>query len=156
MVTAKHQFTFDTDRYEAIAGIESISDGRGWCNVVPLVVDDMPDMKINFTGLWMSHGVAQASFVTSPPKKGVPQPSSLGVLHSRHRLGRERIALMLAGAPFVVRQDHTQRGLLLEVPVDAPASQILEVMCTLSETLCDFEMTGGWRFDLFQRETSPR
>ena len=116
----------------------------------------MPDMKVNFTGLWMSHGVAQASFVTSAPRKGVDQPSSLGILHSRHRLGRERIALMLGNAPFVVRQDHTQRGLLLEVPVGAPASQVLEVMCNLTETLCDFEMTGGWRFDLYQREASLR
>jgi hypothetical protein len=26
-------------------------------------------------------------------------------------------------------------------------------MCSMTETLCDYPLTGGWRFDLYQRET---
>ncbi len=151
-MTMRHQFFFDVDRSEAIAAIESIGSGRGWCNVVPRVENDVPDIRVNFTGLWVSHGTPEATFVTSAPRKGVVPPASLGILHSRGRLGRDRVTIMLAGAPFAIRQDHAQRGLLLDVPVDAPASQVLEVMCSITETLCDYEMSGGWRFDLYERD----
>jgi hypothetical protein len=79
-------------------------------------------------------------------------PSSLGVLHSLGRLGGERNTSLLGGAPFTVRQDHSQRGLLLEVRADAPAAQVLNVMCTIAASPCDFELTGNWRLDLYVRQ----
>ncbi len=155
-MTAPRRFFFDTDRDEAIDAMTSIGSGRGWCNVVPRVADDVPDISVKFTGLWVSHGATEATFVTFAPKRGLIKPSSLGILHTRGRLGKERITMMLAGAPFVIRQDHSNRGVLLDVPVDAPASQVLEVMCSMTETLCDYDMTGGWRFDLYEREGHDR
>ena len=143
--------TFGADRDGALAAVESIAEGRGWFNVVPRVIDDVPDLKVNFTGLWVNRGVPKASFVTSAPRVGVPQPSMLGVLHSRGRLGGERIRELLAGAPFIGRQDHNQRGLLLEVPVGTSAQQVLDVMCNVTAALCDYEMTGSWRLDLYVR-----
>jgi hypothetical protein len=155
-MTITGQFFFDTDRDEAIEAIHSIGAGRGWCNVVPRVANEVPDISVKFTGMWVSHGATEATFVTFAPRNGVTKPSSLGILHTRGRLGKERITMMLADAPFVLRQDHSQRGVLLDVPVDAPASQVLEVMCSMTETLCDYEMTGGWRFDLYEREETAR
>jgi hypothetical protein len=155
-VTAKRQFFFDTDRDEAIDDINAIASGRGWCNVVPRVADDVPDISVKFTGMWVSHGATEATFVTFAPKKGVVKPSSLGILHTRGRLGNDRITMMLNGAPFIIRQDHANRGVLLEVPVDAPAAQVLDVMCSMTETLCDYPLTGGWRFDLYQRQADTR
>ena len=101
-MSTRSQIQFSSDRSEALRAIESITSGRGWCNVVPRVVDDVADLRINFTGLWANQGVVKASFVTSPPRHGEAQPSSLGVLHSRGRLGRERITSLLSGAPFTV------------------------------------------------------
>lgn len=156
LVTVSRQFYFDTDRDEASEAITSIGSGRGWCNVAPRVADEVPDISVKFTGLWVSHGATEATFVTFAPRKGVVKPSSLGILHTRGRLGKDRITLMLAGAPFVIRQDHSNRGVLLDVPVDTPAAQVLEVMCSMTETLCDYERTGGWRFDLYEREEAAR
>ena len=150
MTTPSHLF-FSDDRAAAIEAIASIASGRGWCNVIPEVVDDVPDLKVNVWGFWSSPGVPVASYVTVAPKRGEGLPSSLGLLHSRGRLGRERITLLLEGAPFTIRQDQRQRGLLLEVPVGAAAAQVLHVMCTLTESLCEFEMTGKWRLDLYRR-----
>ncbi|MHB8379847.1 MAG: hypothetical protein ACYDB2_08020 [Acidimicrobiales bacterium] len=99
----------------------------------------------------MNHGVTVASFVTARPHHGEAQPSSLGLLHARGRLGRERIASLLTGTSFTVRQDHSQRGLLLEVPAASPAAEVLDVMCTLTASLCDYELTGTWRLDLYVR-----
>lgn len=150
-MTERTQMHFSDDRAAAIAAIDAVAGGRGWVNVVPDVEGDVPDLKVNVLGLWANHGVAIASFVTSLPRDGATPPSSLGVLHSHGRLGRETIAALLSGAPFAVRQDHAQRGLVLDVPSDTPASVVLEVMCTLSAALCDYEKTVTWRLDLYIR-----
>jgi hypothetical protein len=131
--------------------MESIDLGRGWCNVIPCVVEDIPDIKVNFTGMWVKHGATEASFVTSLPRQGQPQPSSLGILHLRGRLGRERIAALLGDAPFTLRQDHSNRGLLFDVPAGTPAVRVLDFMCSATASLCDYEMTGNWRMDLYVR-----
>lgn len=150
-MTTPHSISFSSDRSEAIASIESVAAGRGWCNVIPNVVDDIDDLKVNFLGLRKLEGVTVATFVTSPERRGRVQPSSLGVLHTRGRLGRARIAELIGDAPFRVIQDHNQRGLLLEVPADAAASPVLEVMCRCTSALCDVAMTGSWRLDRFVR-----
>lgn len=146
---------FSDDREVAVGAIESIVLGKGWCNVVPDVLDDVPDRQVYALGLWSNRGVAMASFITLPDRRGERRPSSLGLLHSRGRLGRERVASLLNGAPFRTRQDHTQRGLLLEVPVGTPSRQVLDVMCSLTSSLCDYEMTGSWRLDTYLRHERP-
>jgi hypothetical protein len=150
-VINKSQLSFSDDRSEALRAIDSVSNGQGWCNVVPGVTEDVKDLTMNGFGLWVSSGVCVASLVTEQPRHGADQPSSLGLLHTRHRLGRERIATLLGSAPFSVRQDHTQRGLLLDVPPHTSADLVLEVMCTLTSQLCDYDLTGSWRLDLFMR-----
>jgi hypothetical protein len=137
-------FRFSTDRDQAIDAIGSVASGRGWCNVTPLVEEDVDEMKVNYFGLRFNKGVVVASYVTVAPKKGVEQPSTIGLLHSRGRLGRERINELLAGAPFTTKQDHNSRGLLLSVPTSTTPSEILNVMCTLTEELCDYQFIGSW------------
>lgn len=148
-MTTPTMITFSDDRGAAAAAIDAVSAGRGWCNVSPNVEQEAPDMKVNYFGLRLNKGVTVASFVTAPPRHGVAQPSTLGVLHSRSRLGRERIATMLGGAPFTIRQDHNTRGLLLEVPVDTSAEEVLTVMCSLTEALCDYDFAGKWTMSQF-------
>jgi hypothetical protein len=148
-VTTPTLISFSADRGAATAAIDAVGAGRGWCNLSPDVDEEVPDMKVNYFGLRFNKGVTVASFVTAPPRRGVAQPSTLGVLHSRSRLGKERIATMLGGAPFTTRQDHNTRGLLLEVPVDTSAQQVLTVMCSLTEALCDYDFTGKWTLSQF-------
>ncbi len=150
-MSVRSELHFSDDRREALAAIQSIGAGRGWCNLIPDVVEDVPDLQVNFLGLWSNRGVVMASLITVADRQGVAQPSSLGVLHSRGRLGRERVAQLLGGATFAIRQDHAQRGLVLEVPVGTAPSVVLEVMCTLTSSLCDYEMTGTWRLDTYRR-----
>lgn len=150
-MTTRSQLRFSSDRADAVDAIESVASGKGWCNVIPGVDEDAKDLTMNGFGLWVSKGVTVASLVTAQPRQGVAQPSSLGLLHTRGRLGRERIATLLGGAAFKVRQDHNQRGLLLDVAPGTPDSTVLDVMCSLTADLCDYELTGSWRMDLFVR-----
>jgi hypothetical protein len=147
----RSQLRFRDDREEPTRAIETVASGRGWCNVVSEVVDDVPDLRVNVFGLWVNRGAAVATLVTAAPIEGVAQPSTLGLLHSRGRLGRERIGQLTSGAPFVVKQDHSQRGLLMSVPPVTASSLILDVMCSMTEEMCDFPTTGRWRLDLFVR-----
>jgi hypothetical protein len=141
--------TFSDDRSDAVEALDAVGDGKGWCNVSPLVEEEVPDMKVNYFGLRLNKGVTVASFVTAAPRRGSVQPSTLGILHSRSRLGKERVTSMLAGAPFTIRQDHNTRGLLLEVPADTASAQVLTVMCTLTEALCDYDFIGKWTLSQF-------
>ncbi|MCU1363139.1 MAG: hypothetical protein JWM55_967 [Acidimicrobiaceae bacterium] len=150
-MTTRSQLIFSDNRLEALSALESIGSGRGWCNVVPVTVEDIPDLRVNVLGLWLNSGVPVASYVTTAPRNGEPQPSSLGLLHSHRRLGRERISLLLGGAPFVVRQDLNQRGLLFDVPEGTAPTLVLDRMCSMSDELCDYDKTGDWRLDLFVR-----
>jgi hypothetical protein len=150
-VSVSTQLRFTDDKSAAIEAVDSIASGRGWCNVVAQVVGDEQDLKVNVFGLWANRGVAVASLVTAPFRDGTAQPSTLGVLHTRGRLGMERIGALIGGASFAVQQDHRQRGLLLSVPPATPSAQVLDVMCTMATSLCDYEVTGSWRLDLFVR-----
>lgn len=148
-MTSRSELVFSSERSGAVTAVGMSFAGRGWCNVSRLVIEDVPELKVNFYGLWVNKGVAVASFVPSVPRHGIGRPSSLGLLHSRGRLSVERIDALLNGAPYVVRQNHSQRGLLLDVPEGESAERIVNVMCTMTDSLCDYESTGDWRLTLF-------
>jgi hypothetical protein len=156
-VTTQHrlvEFADDaaTDDATAVAALDGIADGRGWCNLTPEVdASDVDVLTPSVFSLRIKRGAPVASLVTSPPRKGERRPATLGVLHTRGRLGKERIDALLGGAGFTVRQDHTQRGLLLEVPPDTPSVRVLEVMRAVLSKLCDYDRTGRWRLDVFER-----
>lgn len=144
------EFTDDADR--AVAAIDQIADGRGWCNLTPEVdADDVEVLTPSVFSLRVKRGAPIASLVTSPPRKGERRPATLGILHTRGRLGKERIDTLLDGAGFVVRQDHNQRGLLLEVPPGTPPTTVLDVMRSALSRLCEYNQTGKWRLDVFER-----
>lgn len=150
-MTTRRSLHFSGDRHEALVAMDSVAEGRGWCNLVPDVYDDVPDLRVNFLGLWSNRGVVMASYITVGERHGERQPSSLGLLHTRGRLGRERIMGLLGGAPFLIRLDHGQRGLVLEVPVVTPTRQVLDVMCTMTTALCDYDAKDSWRLDVYTR-----
>jgi hypothetical protein len=151
-VTSHRLVEFGEDPAPAVAAIDDIADGRGWCNLTPEVdASDVEVLTPSVFSLRVKRGAPIASLVTSPPRKGERRPATLGVLHTRGRLGTERIDQLLGGAGFSVRQDHTQRGLLLEVPPGTPATTVLDVMRSVLSMLCDYERTGKWRLDVFER-----
>ena len=135
---------------DALDALRSIGAGRGWCNVTPNVLDDdVGEHRVNALGLWITKGVPVATFLTAPPRKGLDQPSTLGLLHAHGRLGRENIATMIGDAPFELTQDHRQRGLLFEVPHATSVDLVLDVMCTLTEAVNDYEFSGTWQMTRF-------
>ena len=68
--------TFSHDRGAAVAALDAVAAGRGWCNVSPDVEEEIPDMKVNYFGLRLNKGVTMASFVTAPARHGTVPPST--------------------------------------------------------------------------------
>jgi hypothetical protein len=152
VTTTRRALEFSDDHGEAAAAIGTIADGAGWCNLTPQIdVDDVEVLSPSVFSLRTKQGAPVASFVTSPPKRGMRMPSTLGVLHTRGRLGKERVTQLMGGEAFLIRQDHQTRGLLLELPADTVSSTVLETMCRLLDALCTYERTGRWRMEIFER-----
>ena len=153
-MTSHRQLEFADEQAGAIEAIAGISGGRGWCNLTPEIdATDVEVLSVSVFSLRTKHGSPVATLVTSPPRKGVPRAGTLGVLHTRGRIGTQRIQSMLNGAAFPIRQDHTQRGLLLEVPGEAEPATVLGVMTSLLAGLCEYRRTGNWRLDVFERSS---
>ena len=151
-MTVHRVVEFSDERAEAVAGLDAVAAGRGWCNVTPqIAADDVEVLSVNVFSLRVKRGAPVATYVTSPDKRGVQRSGTLGVLHTRGKLGRERIERLQDGAGFIVRQDHQQRGLLLEVPPGTSSDIILATMCALLDSLCDYERSGKWRMDVYER-----
>jgi hypothetical protein len=152
MTTSRRVLEFTNDEQAAVTAIGRLFDGRGWCNLTPQIdADEVEVLSPSVFSLRTKQGAPVASFVTSPPKRGERRPSTLGVLHTRGRLGKERVAHLLEGAPFVLRQDHQTRGLLFDVPPETSSATVLSTMCRLLEALCDYDRTGRWRLEVFER-----
>lgn len=151
-MTTKRRIEFTDDVAEAVGSIDAIEEGRGWCNLTPEVTsEEVPDLRVNIYSLRVKKGAPVATYVSSPVRRGIRQSGTIGVLHTRGKLGMERVTALLDGAAFPVKQDHTQRGLLLEVPTSTSPSQILAVMCSVLGSLCDYDRTGTWRLDVYER-----
>ena len=154
-MTAHRQLEFADEQAGAVDAIAGIASGKGWCNLTPEIDStDVEVLSVSVFSLRTKRGSPVATLVTSPPRRGTPRAGTLGVLHTRGRLGAARIDPLLNGAAFPLRQDHTQRGLLFEVPADAEPATVLRVMTSLLVGLCDYRMTGNWRLDVFERATT--
>lgn len=151
-MTTHQQLEFSNDLELATSAIDAIAAGRGWCNVSPVARDDEPALTVTIFGLTTRHGVPVATLVTASPREGVDHPSSLGVLHPRGRLGAPRIKELFGDVPYTTRQDHSHRGLVVDVPTDVSARRLVSLMCSLTEELCDVELTGRWKLDAALRD----
>jgi hypothetical protein len=152
VTTTRKTLEFTDDESSAVEALGGLGDGRGWCNLTPQIdADEVEVLSPSVFSLRTKRGAPVASFVTSPPRRGERRPSTLGVLHTRGKLGKELVAQLLRGAPFTIRQDHQTRGLLFEVPPDTASTTVLQTMCRLLEALCDYDRTGQWRLEVFER-----
>ena len=126
-MTVPTVFTFSDDRAPRWRPSTPWRTVAGGATSSPNVEEEVPDMKVNYFGLRLNKGVTVASFVTAPARKGVAQPSTLGVLHSRSRLGTERIARDV-GRCAVRRCDRTTTPVdcSSRSPSATPAAQVLD------------------------------
>ncbi len=141
--------TFQDDRSLALEQLTLVEGTRGWINLSPLVVEEVEALRVNVWSLRSYRGVPVATWMPAAASGRKPRGATLGVLHTRGRLSPDRLATLIGENAMLVRQNDAQRGLLLEpAGVIAPAA-LLDLMCRVTASLCDFTATGRWRLERF-------
>lgn len=127
----------------------------GWLVVDPGVdVEDLVPPS-NLLGLFTGRGsdVPQCSWVPGERRRGRPTPLSVGVQHGAGR--RARPALVEHGihvpAGWTVVSDHPKRGLVLQVPDEAPHAEVLGWLLQAASALSRVPLDDEWRASVYRR-----
>jgi hypothetical protein len=150
-ISTPTSYVLTDDRGPVLAELSSIGEGMGWCNLSPRVVEDVNPVRVNVFGLWANRGTPLATFLTYAPHRDEAVPSTLGVLHTRGRLTPDYVRGLIGDSPLRVVQNHPQRGLLLEAPVDVDVGVVLDVMCRAVRDLCEYTLVEGFVVTVFHR-----
>jgi hypothetical protein len=136
-----------------VAYLETVSEaGDGWINLLPgveLEDEDRPTVPTGLFGLFGNKQppVTMATLMPPKPTRRAFDGVTIGLLHPSGAKSARRLAE--AGVPvppgWVVRQDHTRRGLVVRSAIDAAATDVVGWAVRAGTILCREEMTGTWQ-----------
>ncbi|MCE2525503.1 MAG: hypothetical protein J4F99_06000 [Acidimicrobiia bacterium] len=133
-------------------------DGRGWLNLQPWVEDENRPPTSPLGRMFSSLGpaVPLATWVPQHRRGRNTVPGTIGISHATGRFAVRRLAEHGVEVPpaWSVRQDHTRRGLVFELPDGAGAGDILGFLLAAMEVLSGVEMDGRWVADVAVQRTS--
>lgn len=149
----------DTGRVEAqmarLAGARS-----GWINLLPGVEADDPDAgdephRPSPVSALFGPAQSPVTMVTWVPASGGGRARDVvkvGIMHPRGRHAATRLAELGLAVPagWQVRQDHSRRGLIVEVPADVPHGEVLEWALRAGELLAAARLSGSWQARVYQ------
>jgi hypothetical protein len=125
--------------------------GDGWINLLPGIVEGAVEVDPP-TGLFAFFGTRQApvTMATVMPARVEQrhiEGMSVGLMHPTGGRAIARLADAGVTVPngWVVRQDHTRRGLVLRTSPDAAPADIVDWCVRAGTALCRAEMTGQWQ-----------
>jgi hypothetical protein len=125
--------------------------GDGWINLLPGIVEGAVEVDPP-TGLFAFFGTRQApvTMATMMPARVEQrhvEGTSVGLMHPTGARAIARLAEAGVTVPngWVVRQDHTRRGLVLRTSPDAAPADIVGWCVRAGTALCMAEMTGQWQ-----------
>jgi hypothetical protein len=125
--------------------------GDGWINLLPGIVEGAVEVDPP-TGLFAFFGTRQApvTMATVMPahlEQRHVEGMSVGLMHPTGARAIARLAEAGVTVPngWVVRQDHTRRGLVLRTSPDAAPADIVGWCVRAGTALCRAEMTGQWQ-----------
>lgn len=127
-------------------------DGRGWINLQPWVEDQDRPPTSPLGRMFSSLGpaVPMATWVPGHARGRSRVPGTVGISHAAGRFAVRRLAERGVEVPpaWTVRQDHTRRGLVFELPDGAGASDVLGFVLAAMEVLSGVEIDGRWIADV--------
>lgn len=162
MVVDQTSILFTTgDTAEVLSCMEDLAargDGRGWLNLQPWVEDEDRPPTSPLGRMFSSLGPAIPLATWVPPhRRGRSTvPGTIGISHATGRFAVRRLAERGVDVPpaWVVRQDHTRRGLVFEVPGGAGITDILRFLLAALEVLSGVETDGRWVADVAVQRSS--
>ena len=135
-------------------------DGRGWLNLQPWVEDEDRPPTSPLGRMFSSLGpaVPLATWVPAHRRGRSAVAGTVGISHATGRFAVRRLAERGVEVPpaWAVRQDHTRRGLVFELPAGAGAGDVLTFLLAALEVLSGVEIDGRWMADVAVQRASRR
>jgi hypothetical protein len=137
-----------------VAFLETLSDaGDGWINLLPGIEErDEDNLKTSQGAFSLIFGgkpppVTMGTLMPPKPARAPFEGVTIGLLHPVGAKAVRQLAELGVTVPagWVVRQDHTRRGILIRSSVGAPAGEIVNWTIRAGTALCREEMTGQWQ-----------
>jgi hypothetical protein len=149
------ELEFDEDGLEPIAALfdELAAAGRGWVNLLPEVEPgrELPPRSL-FSTVFSARGEAVPFATWTAPDQPGGRPT-IGLTHGSGPKALPRLAdAGLPLAPGWLRAaDHPRRGVVVTVPADAPADEVLWWLLAAAHALCPVPLTGSWLARVYRR-----
>lgn len=155
-------FTGD-DTSEVLSCMEDLaarSDGKGWLNLQPWVdqEDQPPPSPLGRMFSARDPEVPLATWVPRHRRGRSDVAATIGISHPTGRFGVRRLADGGVQLPqgWVVRQDHTRRGIVFELPDGARAVDVLTFLMAAIEVLSGVHVDDRWIADVAVQRKSRR
>ncbi|MDE0653335.1 MAG: hypothetical protein OXI26_06760 [bacterium] len=149
------------DTAEVLSCMEDLAargDGRGWLNLQPWVEDEDRPPTSPLGRMFSSLGpvVPLATWVPQHRRGRSVVRGTVGISHATGRFAVRRLADGGLEVPpaWAVRQDHTRRGLVFELPDAVGAGEILAFLLAALEVLSGVETDGRWVADIAVQRSS--
>ena len=149
------------DTAEVLSCMEDLAargDGRGWLNVQPWVedADRPPTSPLGRMFSPLGPAIPLATWVPQHRRGRSTVLGTIGISHATGRFAVRRLAERGVDVPraWAVRQDHTRRGLVFELPDGAGVSDILRFLLAAMEALSGAATDGRWVADMAVQRTS--
>ncbi len=127
-------------------------DGKGWLNLQPWVddADRPPDSPLGRMFSARGPAIPLATWVPQHRRGRREIPATLGIAHMTGRFAVRRLAEHGVEVPaaWVIRQDHTRRGLVFELPSGVGAAAVLAFLMAASTVLSGVQADGRWVADV--------
>lgn len=144
----------DDDAVTAV--MAELADGGGWLTIDPAIDERFPPPEPTLFGRLVSGrgpAVPRANWVPADLTRRRPEPVSIGILHGTgsQAIGRLQDKGIEVPDRWKVVADHSKRGLVLWVPIDAGHTEVLRWLCDASRALTRIPLTGRWRAAVHRR-----
>lgn len=144
------EFTPD-DPSDVVAVMDELAGGQGWLTLDPEFDERFPPPTRSMLGRVLTGRgpyVPRATWVPAEIGRRRGEPTSVGILHATGPNAIERLASEAdidVPDTWRVVADHSKRGIVVYVPVDAPHDAVLAWTCAAARALTKIPLTGQWR-----------
>ena len=134
--------------------VEIARDRNGWINFQPGIdPDDEPPAPSALSGLFTGQGPAVPLATWTPGerrRRGV-EPVTIGLQHASGSRAADRLRSQGTPVPdeWVVRSDHSRRGLVIAVPDGTDPDRVLKWLLAAARALTQIPLTGTWRASIY-------
>ncbi len=151
------QLVSEMERISAAHQNIIVSAAKSWVNVRPYFGPQYDaDMKWEppLRRLFSARGpfVPHATWVPAHTRKRGVEPAAIGLSHPKGPSAIRQLAEggVVIPSDWLVRQDHSRRGIVIEVGADSTCEQALLFLLDASEELSGVNLPGDWVADLVE------